>query len=62
LVETLFEAGAPRVITDPIPSTWRAIRAYAKAGFKEIDRRTTMSGEAVLMARDASPSQSQVSF
>jgi aminoglycoside 6'-N-acetyltransferase len=61
-VETLFEAGAPRVITDPNPRNWRAIRAYAKAGFKEIDRRTTMSGEAVLMARDASPSQSQVSF
>jgi len=49
-VENLFEAGAPRVITDPNPRNSRAIRAYAKAGFKEIDRRITISGEAVLMA------------
>jgi aminoglycoside 6'-N-acetyltransferase len=52
-VESLFEAGAPRVITDPNPRNARAIRAYAKAGFKEIDRRVTISGEALLMARDA---------
>jgi len=31
------------------------IRAYAKAGFKEIDRRMTISGEAVLMGRNALP-------
>lgn len=54
--EGLFEVGAPRVITDPNPRNSRAIRAYAKAGFKEIDRRTTISGEAILMARDAFPS------
>jgi aminoglycoside 6'-N-acetyltransferase len=52
-VESLFKAGAPRVITDPNPRNSRAIRAYAKAGFKAIDRRTTISGEALLMARDA---------
>lgn len=52
-VESLFKAGARRVITDPSPRNARAIRAYAKAGFKEIDRRTTISGEALLMARDA---------
>jgi aminoglycoside 6'-N-acetyltransferase len=56
-VERLFKAGAPRVITDPNPRNSRAIRAYAKAGFKEIDRRITVSGEALLMARDAFPSQ-----
>jgi len=50
-VEGLFSAGAPRVVTDPNPHNSRAIRAYAKAGFKEIDRRITISGEAVLMAR-----------
>ena len=54
-VENLFGAGAPRVITDPNPRNSRAIRAYAKAGFKEIDRRTTISGEAVLMGRNALP-------
>jgi aminoglycoside 6'-N-acetyltransferase len=57
-VENLFGAGAPRVITDPNPRNSRAIRAYAKAGFKEIDRRMTISGEAVLMGRNAlSPRQ-----
>jgi len=56
-VERLFEAGAPRVVTDPNPRNSRAIRAYAKAGFKEIDRRMTISGEALLMGRDALPSE-----
>jgi aminoglycoside 6'-N-acetyltransferase len=55
-VERLFKAGAPRVVTDPNPRNVRAVRAYAKAGFKEIDRRTTISGEALLMACDASAS------
>lgn len=59
-VESLFKAGAPRVVTDPNPRNSRAIRAYAKAGFKEIDRRITISGEALLMARDALPSESLV--
>jgi aminoglycoside 6'-N-acetyltransferase len=57
-VENLFKVGAPRVITDPHPHNSRAIRAYAKAGFKEIDRRMTISGEALLMARDAVPLES----
>jgi aminoglycoside 6'-N-acetyltransferase len=61
-VESLFKVGAPRVITDPNPRNSLAIRAYAKAGFKEIDRRTTISGEALLMARDALPSESLVSL
>jgi aminoglycoside 6'-N-acetyltransferase len=61
-VESLFKVGAPRVITDPNPRNSRAIRAYAKAGFKEIDRRITISGEALLMARDALPSESLVSL
>ena len=52
-VERLFEAGAPRVITDPNPRNARAIRAYAKAGFRAIDNRVTISGEALLMGCDA---------
>jgi aminoglycoside 6'-N-acetyltransferase len=42
-VEILFGAGTPRVITDLNPRNSRAIRAYAKAGFKEIDRPMTIS-------------------
>jgi aminoglycoside 6'-N-acetyltransferase len=52
-VERLFAAGAPRVITDPNPRNARAIRAYAKAGFQVTDRQVTISGDALLMARDA---------
>jgi aminoglycoside 6'-N-acetyltransferase len=52
-VERLFENGAPRVVTDPNPSNARAIRAYTKAGFQPIDRRVTISGEALLMGCDA---------
>ena len=49
-VETLFAEGAPRVIIDPHPDNKRAIRAYEKAGFREIDRRSTIYGDVVLMA------------
>jgi aminoglycoside 6'-N-acetyltransferase len=52
-VERLFIAGAPRVVTDPNPRNARAIQAYAKAGFLPIDHRMTISGEALLMGRDA---------
>jgi aminoglycoside 6'-N-acetyltransferase len=59
-VGSLFKAGAPRVVTDPNPRNSRAIRAYAKAGFKEIDRRITISGEALLMGCDRGPSEPSV--
>jgi aminoglycoside 6'-N-acetyltransferase len=52
-VERLFAAGAPRVITDPNPRNARAICAYGKAGFRPIDNRVTISGEALLMGCDA---------
>jgi aminoglycoside 6'-N-acetyltransferase len=52
-VERLFDAGAPRVITDPSLRNARAIRAYIKAGFQAIDGRTTISGDALLMGCDA---------
>lgn len=51
--EQLFEEGAPRIIIDPHPDNGRAIRAYEKAGFHEVDRRESIYGLAVLMARDA---------
>lgn len=49
----LFAEGAPRVIIDPHPANERAIRAYARAGFREIDRRSSIYGDVVLMALDA---------
>jgi hypothetical protein len=41
--------------TSILGSAAQQIRAYARAGFKEIDRRMTISGEAVLMGRNAVP-------
>jgi aminoglycoside 6'-N-acetyltransferase len=52
-VERLFADGVPRVVIDPDPTNAQAIRAYQKAGFREFDRRTTIYGPAVMMARDA---------
>ena len=49
----LFRQGAVRVIIDPDPANARAIRAYEKAGFTAFDRRTTIYGDALMMARDA---------
>ncbi|PZO73955.1 MAG: GNAT family N-acetyltransferase [Mesorhizobium amorphae] len=50
--ETLFAEGVPRLVIDPHPDNARAIRAYAKAGFVPFDRRTSIYGEALLMALD----------
>jgi aminoglycoside 6'-N-acetyltransferase len=52
-VEELFDEGAPRVVIDPHPDNKRAIRACEKAGFREIDRRSSIYGDTVLMAIDA---------
>jgi len=52
-VSRLFENGAPRIITDPNPQNARAIRAYENAGFRRLDYRSTISGEALLMIHDA---------
>jgi aminoglycoside 6'-N-acetyltransferase len=51
-VDRLFQRGALRVITDPDPTNDRAIRAYAKAGFRPLDTRTTVYGPALIMACD----------
>jgi aminoglycoside 6'-N-acetyltransferase len=52
-VEALFDEGAPRVIIDPHPDNRRAIRAYEKAGFRAIGRRSSRYGDVVLMEIDA---------
>ena len=51
-VDRLFRRGARRVIIDPHPTNRRAIRAYEKAGFTAFGYRTTIYGEALMMARD----------
>ena len=48
-----FDEGVPRIIADPHPDNHRALRAYAKAGFRPLDRRTTIYGTALIMGRDA---------
>ncbi len=48
-----FAEGVPRIITDPNPANQRAVRAYAKAGFRVLDQRTTIYGPALIMGRDA---------
>jgi aminoglycoside 6'-N-acetyltransferase len=58
-VEDLFRRGAPRVIIDPDPTNGRAIRAYEKAGFRAFDVRTSIYGDALLMARDAPDGMNQ---
>ena len=52
-IEELFAEGVPRVIIDPNPTNARAIRAYAKAGFRALGERDTIFGQVLLMARDA---------
>lgn len=52
MTERLFEAGVPRVIIDPAAENDRAIKAYAKAGFRSCGTRPTREGPVVLMARE----------
>lgn len=51
--DDLLTAGTPRLVVDPDPRNARAIRAYEKAGFAAFDRRSSIYGPALLMARDA---------
>lgn len=48
-VQSLFDTGAPCVVTDPDPANARAIRAYEKAGFKAVEERDTPWGRCLLM-------------
>ena len=51
-IDGLLAAGTPRVITDPDPANGRAVRAYAKAGFRKDREVDTPDGRALLMIRD----------
>lgn len=48
----LLAAGAARVVTDPDPANFIALRAYRRAGFRMLGERNTKDGSVVLMARD----------
>ncbi len=52
-VQELFQKGVECVVIDPDPDNAQAIRAYEKAGFHAVDRRTSIYGPALLMRRDA---------
>ena len=52
-VDSLLARGAPRVVTDPDPQNFRAIRAYEKAGFRRDRMVDTPDGPSLLMVRDA---------
>jgi aminoglycoside 6'-N-acetyltransferase len=51
-VDGLLTAGVLRVLTDPDAGNARAIRAYAKAGFRKHSQVNTPDGSALLMIRD----------
>lgn len=51
-VDDLLRDGSPRVITDPNPANFRAIRAYEKAGFERDRVVDTPDGPALLLFRD----------
>jgi aminoglycoside 6'-N-acetyltransferase len=50
--DNLLASGAPRVVTDPDPENARAVRAYAKAGFRSERLVDTPDGPALLMVRN----------
>ncbi|PDT72723.1 GNAT family N-acetyltransferase [Bradyrhizobium sp. C9] len=52
-VDDRLAQGAPRIVADPDPANARAVRAYAKAGFREAGMVDTPDGPALLMVRDA---------
>ena len=51
-VDALLASGIPRVVTDPDPDNIRAVRAYARAGFRSEHLVDTPDGPALVMVRD----------
>jgi aminoglycoside 6'-N-acetyltransferase len=51
--DELLSSGTPRVVTDPDPANFGAIRAYEKAGFCRDRLVDTPDGTALLMIRDS---------
>ena len=51
-VDGALASGTPRVVTDPDPDNGRAIRAYARAGFRSERLVDTPDGQSLIMVRD----------
>jgi aminoglycoside 6'-N-acetyltransferase len=51
-VDERFRQGLPRMVTDPDPLNFRAVRAYEKAGFERVGMVETPDGPSLLMVRD----------
>ena len=51
-VNALLASGIPRVVTDPDPDNIRAVRAYARAGFRSEHLVDTPDGPALVMVRN----------
>jgi len=51
-VDSVLASGSLRVVTDPDPDNGRAVRAYAKAGFRSERLVDTPDGQSLLMVRD----------
>ena len=52
VLERLFAAGAPCVVTDPDPANAHSISAFGKAGFRALETRDTAWGHVLLMRCD----------
>jgi len=50
LAEKLLDEDAPLIVIDPAPANSRALRAYRKAGFRDLREAETDSGPVILMA------------
>ena len=51
-VDERLRQGLPRVVTDPDPLNFRAVRAYEKAGFDRVGMVETPDGPSLLMMRN----------
>ena len=51
-VDALLGQGIPRAVTDPVPDNARAVRVYARAGFRSERLIDMPDGPALLMVRD----------
>lgn len=47
----LLGTGAPRVVIDPDPDNERAVRAYRRAGFRDVAQRPDAEGDMTLVMR-----------
>ncbi|MGY8680833.1 GNAT family N-acetyltransferase [Bradyrhizobium sp. UFLA05-153] len=51
-VDEKLRQGLPRIVTDPDPLNYRAVRTYEKAGFERVGMVETPDGPSLLMMRN----------